>query len=62
LELPGRRCRVETTIDLNTLIDPPSPIHIDAPWNINERGEIFGSGLLPVGSERAFLLVPLPDH
>jgi len=46
--------------DLNTLIDPPSPIHIDEAWNINERGEIFGSGFLPDGSTRAFLLVPLP--
>src|SRR5262249_18014296 len=41
-------------VDLNTLIDPPSPIHIDSPWNINERGEIFGSGSLPDGSARAF--------
>jgi probable HAF family extracellular repeat protein len=49
-------------VDLNTLIDPPSPIHLDAPWNINERGEIFGSGLLPDGSARAVVLVPLPGH
>jgi probable HAF family extracellular repeat protein len=49
-------------VDLNTLIDPPSPIHIDSPWNINERGEIFGSGLLPDGTTRAFLLVPLPGR
>jgi len=47
-------------VDLNTLIDPPSPIHLDSPWNINERGEIFASGSLPDGSERAVLLVPLP--
>jgi len=47
-------------VDLNTLIDPPSPIHLDQPWNINERGEIFADGSLPDGSERAVLLVPLP--
>lgn len=49
-------------VDLNTLVDPPSPIHIDSPWNINDRGEIFGSGLLPDGSARAVLLVPVPGH
>jgi probable HAF family extracellular repeat protein len=47
-------------VDLNTLIYPPSAIHVDSPWNINERGEIFGSGSLPDGSARAVLLVPLP--
>ena len=49
-------------VDLNTLIDPPSPIHIDSPWTINERGEIFASGFLPDGTTRAVELVPLPGH
>jgi probable HAF family extracellular repeat protein len=49
-------------VDLNTLIDPPSPIHLNAPWNINERSEIFASGLLPDGSARAVLLVPVPGR
>ena len=48
--------------DLNTLITPPSPVHLDEAWNINNRGEIFGSGLLPDGSTRAVLLVPIPPR
>src|SRR5206468_4656437 len=47
-------------VDIHTLITPPSNIHLDEAWNINDRGEIFGSGLLPDGSMRAVLLVPLP--
>lgn len=47
-------------VDLNTLIVPPSNIHLDEAWNINDRGEIFGSGYAPDGSTRAVLLVPLP--
>jgi probable HAF family extracellular repeat protein len=49
-------------VDLNTLIAPSSDIHLTAAWNINDRGEIFGSGLLPDGSARAVLLVPLPGR
>jgi probable HAF family extracellular repeat protein len=48
--------------DLNTLIVPPPALHLDEAWNINDRGEIFGSGLLPDGSPRAVLLVPLPGR
>ena len=46
-------------VDLNTLVSPPSAIHLEDAWNINERGEIFAHGLMPDGSERAILLVPL---
>jgi probable HAF family extracellular repeat protein len=52
--------RAKPMVDLNTLIDPPSPIHLNTAWNINERGEIFADGALPDGTERAVLLVPLP--
>ena len=46
-------------VDLNTLTTPSSDIHFDEAWNINDRGENFGSGLMPDGSDRAVLLVPL---
>jgi probable HAF family extracellular repeat protein len=46
--------------DLNTLITPSSSnIHVVDAWNVNDRGEIFGNGKLPDGSERAVLLVPI---
>ena len=47
-------------VDLNTLITPPSPIHLQDAWNINERGEIFANGRMPDGTERAVVLVPIP--
>lgn len=46
-------------VDLNTLITPPSPIHLDDASFINERGEIAADGLMPDGSTRAVLLVPV---
>ncbi len=48
-------------VDLNTLVDPPSDIHMDDSWFINERGEIVAGGLTPAGEERAVLLVPLDE-
>ena len=45
--------------DLNILITPPSDIHVVDAWNVNDRGEIFGNGKLPDGTERAVLLVPI---
>lgn len=46
-------------VDLNTLITPPSPIHLEDAWNINERGEILANGHMPDGTERAVVLVPI---
>jgi probable HAF family extracellular repeat protein len=47
-------------VDLNELITPPSDILVDEATAINDRGEIVGSGILPDGSTRAVLLVPIP--
>ena len=49
----------EPMADLNTLITPSSNIHVVGAWNVNDRGEIFGNGKWPDGSERAVLLVPI---
>jgi len=49
-------------VDLNTLITPSSDIHLTDAWNINNRGEILAVGLLPDGSTRAALLVPVPGR
>lgn len=49
----------EAMADLNILITPPSDIHVVDAWNVNDRGEIFGNGKLPDGTERAVLLVPI---
>jgi probable HAF family extracellular repeat protein len=45
--------------DLNTLITPSSDIHLVDAWNINDRGEILALGVLPDGTERAVLLLPI---
>jgi hypothetical protein len=47
-------------VDLNELITPPSNIVVDEATAINDRGEIAGGGILPDGSTRAVLLVPIP--
>jgi probable HAF family extracellular repeat protein len=47
-------------VELNTLITPPSEINVDDASCINDRGEIVGIGVLPDGSTRAVLLVPIP--
>ena len=49
-------------VDLNTLITPPSPIHLEDAGYINERGEISGGGFAPDGTLHAVLLVPIPGH
>ena len=46
-------------VDLNALITPPSPIHLDGASFINERGEIAAGGFMPDGTTRAVLLVPI---
>jgi len=45
--------------DLNTLVSPPSDVHIIGVAYIDERGEIAGIGVLPNGDSRAVLLIPL---
>lgn len=45
-------------VDLNSLIPPGSDLQITLPETINDRGEIAGHGVLPDGSEHAFLLIP----
>jgi probable HAF family extracellular repeat protein len=47
-------------VDLNELITPASNIVVDEATAINDRGEIVGAGILPDGSSRAVLLVPIP--
>jgi len=44
--------------DLNTLISSTSGIYVFIATNINDRGEIAGSGVLPNGDVRAVLLIP----
>ena len=45
-------------VDLNSLIPPNSSMQLLGAQNINERGEITGSGILPNGDVHAFLLIP----
>jgi len=44
--------------DLNTLIPPGSPLFLQEPEGINDRGQIVGFGLLANGDQRGFLLTP----
>jgi probable HAF family extracellular repeat protein len=45
-------------IDLNTVIPSGSPLFLERAFDINDRGEIVGYGLLPNGDSRPFLLIP----
>ena len=50
-------------IDLNTLVAPGSGVTFLNPFNINDRGEIAGFGVLTNGDTRAVLLIPCDeDH
>jgi probable HAF family extracellular repeat protein len=50
-------------IDLNTRIPPGSGLQLTYAININDRGEIAGTGVLPNGNQRAYLLIPCDgDH
>jgi probable HAF family extracellular repeat protein len=42
-------------VDLNTLVSPPSDLHLTDAAFINERGEVAGVGVLPNGETRAVL-------
>jgi uncharacterized membrane protein len=45
--------------DLQTLVLPGAGMTVDDAIDINDRGEIAGSGLLPNGDRHALLLVPV---
>jgi len=47
-----------SAIDLNTVVPPGTALQLDFAYNINDRGEIAGSGVLPNGDKHAFLLIP----
>jgi probable HAF family extracellular repeat protein len=49
-------------VDLNSLIPPNSSMQLLGAQNINERGEITGSGILPNGDVHVFLLIPCGEN
>lgn len=49
-------------IDLNTLVAPGSGVTFLNPFNINDRGEIAGFGVLTNGDARAILLIPCDEN
>jgi probable HAF family extracellular repeat protein len=50
-------------VDLNTLIPPNSPLHLQYAYSINNRGEIAGDGSDADGVTHAFVLIPCDeDH
>jgi probable HAF family extracellular repeat protein len=48
-------------IDLNTFV-PPGSLQLTFALNINDHGEIAGSGVLANGDVHAFLLIPCEEH
>lgn len=49
-------------VDLNSLIPPGSGLQLKSATNINDRGEIAGTGVLVNGDQHAFLLIPCDDY
>jgi probable HAF family extracellular repeat protein len=49
-------------IDLNTVIAPGSGLQLTAAFNINDRGEIAGIGVLSNGDQNGFLLIPCDEN
>jgi len=49
-------------VDVNSLITPASNIWVDDISFINDAGQMAGTGVLPDGSTRAVLLVPVPGR
>jgi probable HAF family extracellular repeat protein len=49
-------------VNLNTLVPPGSSLQLAAAFNINDRGEISGEGLLPNGDLHTFLLIPCNEN
>lgn len=48
-------------VDLNSLVSPSSELKLKSATNINDRGEIAGTGATANGNVRAFLLIPCDD-
>lgn len=48
-------------VDLNALVHPKSTVKVIFATQINEGGEIAGTGLLPNGDTHAILLIPCDD-
>jgi probable HAF family extracellular repeat protein len=46
-------------VDLNVFVPPGSNLVLTDVEEINDRGEMFGSAVLPNGDGRAFLLIPV---
>jgi probable HAF family extracellular repeat protein len=51
-----------SNVDLNALIPPHSPLHLDGAVDINDRGEIAGQGSTASGDTHAFLLIPCDEN
>jgi probable HAF family extracellular repeat protein len=49
-------------VDVNSLITPASNLWVDDISFINDAGQMAGTGVLPDGSTRAVLLVPIPGR
>ena len=48
-------------IDLNVFVPPGSNLNLPDVETINDRGEIFGSAVLPSGDTHAFMLIPCEE-
>jgi probable HAF family extracellular repeat protein len=48
-------------VDLNALVPPGSDVTVVKGFDINDRGEITGLGVLPNGDTRAVLLIPCDE-
>ena len=48
--------------DLNALIPPDSALYLQFVQNINDRGEIAGTGVDVSGNTHAFLLIPCDEQ
>jgi probable HAF family extracellular repeat protein len=48
--------------DLNSLVPSNSPLYLQVVQNINERGEIAGTGADVSGNQYAFLLIPCDEN
>jgi probable HAF family extracellular repeat protein len=49
-------------LNLNALIPPSAPLHLQWAQDINDRGEIAGMGILPNGDGHVFLLIPCDEN
>jgi probable HAF family extracellular repeat protein len=52
----------EPMVDVNSLIIPASHLEVVDAFDINDRGEIAGAGLLPNGDVHAVLLIPCDEN